>query len=121
MNLKFNIYVVLLIGLVTYGCGSSSNHKVFATYKGVYTSGAALKSFKDCDSGNEYMADDRTGQLEQKYKQMDADSTYMPVYVEVEAEKIKSGKEGKGAGFDSTVVIRKVIKITKNIPQDMCN
>jgi hypothetical protein len=43
------------------------------------------------------------------------------VYVEVEGDKIRSDKDGLGSEFDSTLVVKKLIKITKEIPQDMCN
>jgi hypothetical protein len=52
---------------------------------------------------------------------MNFEKPYEPVYVEVEGLKLKSGKEGMGSEYDSTLVVKKVVKITKEIPQDMCN
>jgi len=34
---------------------------------------------------------------------------------------MRSGKEGLGAEYDSTLVVHKLIKITKEIPDGMCN
>jgi copper homeostasis protein (lipoprotein) len=51
---------------------------------------------------------------------MNFEKPYEPVYVEVEGAKSKSGKEGMGSEYDSTLVVKKVVKITKEIPQDMC-
>ena len=92
-----------------------------AVYKGLYSFGPEVTSFKNCDDTHEYWVTDSSAQLELKYSQMNFEKPYEPVYVEVEGNKVKSGDEGKGAGFDSTLIVKKVIKITREIPQDMCN
>ena len=90
-------------------------------YKGVYSFGPEVRSFKDCDNGKEFWVTDISEQLELKYSQLNFEKPYEPVYVEVEGNKIHSGKEGLGAEYDSTLVVSRLIKITKEIPQDMCN
>lgn len=90
-------------------------------YKGLYSFGPEIKSFKDCDSGHEFWVTDSSAMLELQYSQMNFEKPYEPVYVEVEGFKSKSGKEGMGSEYDSTLVVKKVVKITKEIPQDMCN
>ncbi len=90
-------------------------------YKGLYSFGPEIKSFKDCDSGQEFWVTDSSAMLELKYSQLNFEKPYEPVYVEVEGIKSKSGKEGMGSEYDSTLVVKKVVKITKEIPQDMCN
>ncbi|SDE17839.1 NlpE-like protein with OB domain [Mucilaginibacter pineti] len=90
-------------------------------YKGLYSFGPEIKSFKDCDSGREFWVTDSSSQLELQYSQMNFEKPYEPVYVEVEGIKSKSGKEGMGSEYDSTLVVKKVVKITKEIPQDVCN
>jgi len=90
-------------------------------YKGLYSFGPEIKSFKDCDSGQEFWVTDSSARLELQYSQMNFEKPYEPVYVEVEGLKLKSGKEGMGSEYDSTLVVKKVVKITKEIPQDMCN
>jgi copper homeostasis protein (lipoprotein) len=90
-------------------------------YKGLYSFGPEIKSFKDCDNQQEFWVTDSSATLELQYSQMNFEKPYEPVYVEVEGVKLKSGKEGMGSEYDSTLVVKKVVKITKEIPQDMCN
>ncbi len=112
---------MLVFALCVLGCNITGDQAKYTLYKGVYTAREEIKSFKDCDSGHEYWAADRSGKLESSYNKLNPEKTDMPVYVEVEGEKVKSGKVGKGYEFDSTLVVRKIIKITRDIPQDMCN
>lgn len=90
-------------------------------YKGLYSFGLEIKSFKECSTGREYWVADSSKQLELQYANMNFEKPYEPVYVEVEATKQPSGQEGIGAEFDSTMVVTKVNKITREIPEDMCN
>ena len=90
-------------------------------YKGVYSFGPEQKTFRDCDNGQELWVTDSSKQLELKYSQLSFEKPYEPVYIEVEGIKMRSGKEGLGAEYDSTLVVQKLIKITKEIPQDKCN
>ncbi len=102
-------------------CNNNSGNKTKPLiYKGVYSFGPEVKSFKDCDSGREFWVTDSSAQLELKYSQLNFEKPYEPVYVEVEGVKIHSDKEGLGSEYDSTLVVKKLIKITKEIPQDMC-
>ncbi|HVW96333.1 MAG TPA: hypothetical protein VHA56_10245 [Mucilaginibacter sp.] len=109
------------IAIVAACACNNPNHKTHrVVYKGLYSFGPEVKSFKDCDNGREFWVTDSSTQLELKYSQLNFEKPYVPVYVEVEGEKIHSNKEGLGSEYDSTLVVRKVIKITKEIPQDMC-
>lgn len=90
-------------------------------FRGLYSFGSEEKKFKDCDNGEEYWAIDSSMKLELSYSQLNFEKPYEPVYVEIEGRKVKSGKEGTAAEFDSTLIVKKLIKITKEIPQDMCN
>jgi len=103
------------------GCNRNPDNKHGVVYKGVYSFGPEVKTFRDCDAGREYWTVDSSAQLELQYSKMSFEKPYEPVYVEVEGEKISSGKEGKASEFDSTLVVKKLIKITKEIPQDVCN
>jgi len=90
-------------------------------YKGVYKFGPQEKSFNDCETGTEFWANDKAD-LEKQYTQLNAQKSYEPVYVEVEGQKVKATPaDTVEAQYDSIIVIKKVIKITKVIPQDMCN
>jgi copper homeostasis protein (lipoprotein) len=110
---------ILVAGV--FSCKSNSNTSATVVYKGVYSFGPEVKSFKDCDNGEEFWVTDSSKQLELKYSQLNFEKPYVPVYVEVEGMKIHSDKEGLGSEFDSTLVVKKLVKITKEIPQDVCN
>jgi len=114
-----------LIGMVAIGAcscnGNIGNTSKRTVYKGVYSFGPEVKSFKDCETGSEFWVTDSCKQLELKYSQLSFEKPYVPVYVEVEGEKTRSGKEGMGSEYDSTLVVTKLVKITKEIPVDMCN
>lgn len=120
MRLKRSIYWICIIAVIaTYSCKSNSSNKA-VVYRGIYSFGPEVKSFKDCDIGHEYWVTDSSKRLELSYSQLNFEKPYEPVYVEVEGVKIPSGKEGLGSEYDSTLVVKKLIKITKVIPQDMC-
>ncbi|MDF2434199.1 MAG: hypothetical protein JWP44_3830 [Mucilaginibacter sp.] len=121
MNLKQIKYLLFVAMVGVYSCKSDSGKgNKHIVYKGIYSFGPEIKSFKDCDNGGEFWVTDSAKELELKYSQLNFEKPYLPVYVEVEGVKIPSGKEGLGAEYDSTLVVNKLIKITKEIPQDMC-
>ena len=117
--IKYLMCAIIIIG----ACSCKNNGKADkpVVYRGVYSFGPEVKSFKDCDNGREFWVTDSSKQLELQYTQLNFEKPYEPVYVEVEGDKIHSGKEGLGSEYDSTLVVKKVVKITKVIPQDMCN
>jgi len=121
MRLPVTLFFILLLSVGIFSCKSHSNKSSAIIYKGVYSFGPEVKSFKDCDDGQEFWVTDSSKQLELKYSQLNFEKPYVPVYVEVEGTKIYSNKEGLGSEFDSTLVVKKLVKITKEIPQDMCN
>jgi len=122
MKNLFNKLLILLLLAAFASCKNNTGKNANRTvYRGLYSFGPEVKSFKDCDNGEEYWAADSSAKLELSYSQLNFEKPYEPVYVEVEGVKIKSGKDGMGSEFDSTIVVKKVIKITKEIPQDMCN
>ena len=110
-----------IVAIAACSCNSGSHNKgKEIVYKGVYSFGPEVKSFKDCDNGREFWVTDQSQQLELKYSQLNFEKPYEPVYVEVEGVKIPSNKEGLGSEYDSTLVVKKLVKITREIPQDMC-
>lgn len=121
MRLKIT-YIIAIAAIACFcACTQTENGQKIETFKGLYSFGPDSRSLKDCDNNREYWVTDQSGKLELEYSKMNVEKPYVPVYVEVKAVKIKSGKEGMGAELDSTLVIKKLIKITKEIPQDMCN
>ncbi|RKR81665.1 NlpE-like protein [Mucilaginibacter gracilis] len=120
-KLKLSAACLLLLSLAV-GCGSSDKKSTSGVvYKGVYKFGPQEKSFNDCETGTDFWATDKAG-LEQEYAKLNFQKPYEPVYVEVEGDKIKATKaDALDAQYDSIIVIKKIVKITKVIPQDMCN
>jgi copper homeostasis protein (lipoprotein) len=121
MRGKFIKYLLCLGIVGLFSCHGKSGSSEYIVYKGVYSFGPEVKSFKDCDSGREFWVTDNSGQLELKYSQLNFEKPYEPVYVEISGIKVHSGKDGMGSEYDSTLVVKKLIKITREIPQDMCN
>ncbi|MGE6218596.1 hypothetical protein [Nubsella zeaxanthinifaciens] len=91
------------------------------TFKGLYSYGPEVKSFTDCDEGREYWVADSAKNLELQYVDQGFEKPYTPVYVEVEAHLIKSDTTTITGGYDSTMVVTKVLKLTKTIPDGPCN
>ena len=121
MRLKLTCFLTSILFMGSLSCKNNSGKNTSVTYKGVYSFGPEVKSFKDCENGHEFWVTDSSKQLELKYSQLNFEKPYEPVYVEIEGKKIHSDKEGISAEFDSTLVVTKLIRITKEIPQDMCN
>jgi uncharacterized lipoprotein NlpE involved in copper resistance len=90
-------------------------------FKGLYSYGPEVKSFTDCDEGREYWVADSAKNLELEYANQGFEKPYTPVYIEVEAHLVKSDTTTITGGYDSTMVVTKVIKLTKTIPDGPCN
>ncbi|WP_158825954.1 hypothetical protein [Mucilaginibacter lacusdianchii] len=122
MQLRLRIYILGVLVAVFCSCTNKSDKAGKPqVFKGLYSFGPEIKSFKNCDDTHEYWVTDSSAQLELQYSQMNFEKPYEPVYVEVEGHKVPSGTEGMGSEFDSTLVVKKVLKITREIPEDMCN
>jgi copper homeostasis protein (lipoprotein) len=89
--------------------------------KGLYSYGPEIKIFTDCDEGREYWVADSAKTLELAYSNLNFEKPYLPVYIEVEGHVIKSDSLTVRANFDSTLVVTKVMMITKEIPDGPCN
>jgi len=88
--------------------------------KGLYSFGPEAALFVDCAKGKEYWTADSSANLELQYSQLGIDKPYASVYIEVEGYIKPSGKEGPESAYDSTLTVRKVISIKKDIPKDIC-
>jgi len=122
--MRYGFFKLIVVMLVVVCCSCNRDDKKngeLQTYKGLYSFGPEVKSFKNCDDTHEYWVTDSSATLELQYSQMNFEKPYEPVYVEVQGTKVRSGSEGMGSEYDSTLVVKKVIKITKEIPQDLCN
>jgi copper homeostasis protein (lipoprotein) len=126
MKTILNRGIVFLMLIAVFSCNNNPSKQAAkvperVVYRGLYSYGPEVKSFKDCKTGQEFWAADSSAKLELGYSQLHFEKPYEPVYVEVEGRKIKSGKDGAASEFDSTLVVTKVVKLTKDIPGDMCN
>jgi len=89
--------------------------------KGLYSYGPEIRSFTDCGEGREYWVIDSAKTLELAYSKLNFEKPYEPVYIEVECNIVKSDSLTVAADFDSTMVVTKLIKLTKDIPDGPCN
>lgn len=121
--MRYNLIKYLLVfGLfVICACGNDTGKSKPVVYKGLYSFGTEIKTFTECNDSTEFWVTDNSHQLELQYNQLNLQNLNVPVYIEVEGEKMHSGKDGLGSEYDSTLVVKKLIKITKEIPVDMCN
>ena len=120
MKRKYLLPALLVTAIA--GCTHPRKKQAPVVYKGLYSFGPEVKSFKECGTDTEFWATDSSSTLELKYSQLNFEKPYEPVYVEVEGYKIKATKaDGLDTQYDSILVVKKLNKITKEIPQDMCN
>lgn len=115
---------VMLSGVAITACNraektaETSNIK---TVKGLYSFGPEMKSFTLCDDGREYWVADSVKNLELSYSNLNFEKPYEPVYVELQGYFAKSDTATVSADFDSTLVVTKVLKISKEIPDGPCS
>lgn len=125
MNLfRKSIILAFAVILVVSACNRTKvedNKNESKTLKGLYSYGPEIKSFTDCEEGKEYWVADSAKTLELAYSNFNFEKPYEPVYIEVECHMIKSDSLMISADFDSTMVVTKVLKITKEIPDGPCN
>jgi copper homeostasis protein (lipoprotein) len=120
---KKSILLFLLFVVVISACNQKpeeekkSNIKLI---KGLYSFGPEIKSFTDCEEGREYWVADSAKTLELAYSNFNFEKPYEPVYIEVECHFIKSDSLIVSADFDSVMVVTKLLKITKEIPDGPC-
>jgi len=89
--------------------------------KGLYSFGPEVKSFTDCEDGSEYWVADSAKTLELAYNNLGFEKPYTPVYIEAECNLVKSDTTAFAAGgYDSTMVVTKLLKISKTIPDGPC-
>lgn len=122
--IKQAITFAMLLGVAVSACnrdhkaeGKKSNIKMV---KGLYSFGPEMKSFTLCEDGREYWVADSVKNLELSYSNLNFEKPYEPVYVELEGYFAKSDTATVSDDFDSTLVVTKVIKISKEIPDGPC-
>ncbi|WP_316810690.1 hypothetical protein [Pedobacter heparinus] len=125
MNIfKSPLFLLMAIAVTVLACNprpAENNQQAGRVLKGLYSYGPELKSFTDCEEGTEYWVADSAKTLELAYNNFNFEKPYEPVYIEVECHAIKSDSLSMSADFDSTLVVTKVLKITREIPDGPCN
>ncbi|MFD2148381.1 hypothetical protein [Mucilaginibacter antarcticus] len=90
-----------------------------ATIKGLYTFEPGAKTFTPCGKSSQFWVVDSSAQLELQYSQtINFEQQGSTVYVEIEGKIAPSAAGTEAVVFDSTLVVKKLIKITKDIPAD---
>lgn len=119
------LLIVTLCSIILLACNSADNSKdnkgnvVIA--KGLYSFGPEVKSFTDCEEGSEFWVADSAKTLELAYNELGFEKPYTPVYVEVECRIVKSDTSTVTGNYDSTMVVTKLLKISKQIPEGPCS
>lgn len=125
MNIfKSQLFLIIVILVAAAACNSKpdpAEEKSTRVMKGLYSCGPEIKSFTECEEGTEYWVADSAKTLELAYNNLNFEKPYEPVYIEVECHPIKSDSLSMSADFDSTLVVTKLLKITKEIPDGPCN
>ncbi|WP_231460576.1 MULTISPECIES: hypothetical protein [unclassified Pedobacter] len=119
---KQAIVYVMLLGVAITACNRAEKPEESdkRTVKGLYSFGPEMKSFTLCEDNREYWVLDSVKNLELSYSNLNFEKPYEPVYVELEGYFAKSDTATVSADFDSTLVVTKVIKISKEIPDGPC-
>lgn len=117
----FKTLALSIIALLLYSCSMDNNSKAdnMKTYKGLYVFGPELKTLTDCRDGIEYWVTDSSSTLELSYSELNFEKPYEPVYVEVEGNMIETNAL-ESQDFDSTIIVRKVLSISKEVPAGQC-
>jgi copper homeostasis protein (lipoprotein) len=93
----------------------------FLVIKGLYSYGPEIKSFTECEDGREFWVADSAKTLELAYSNLGFEKPYTPVYIEVECKLVKSDTSKVTGDYDSTMVVTKLLKISKQIPDGPCS
>lgn len=121
MRLNKTFGFLLLLCITAVAACKHKDKKITANmpviFKGLYSFAPGAKLFQFCGNQKQFWAVDSSAQLEVKYAQLISfELSGTQVYTEIEGYKTKSAANGDAAAYDSTFVIKKLIKITKDIP-----
>ena len=119
-NLVFVLLALITVLTACQGNKKDGDDKKPAVIKGLYSFGPEMKSFTNCEDSKEYWVVDSAKTLELAYFNLGFEKPYTPVYVEVEYHLVKSDTTII-ADYDSTMVVTKLLKISKQIPDGPCS
>ena len=119
------LLTIIFISMILISCNSADkpteNKDKVIIAKGLYSFGPEVKSFTDCEERREYWVADSAKTLELAYNNLGFEKPYTPVYVEVECRIVKSDTTTITGNYDSTMVVIKLLKISKQIPEGPCS
>lgn len=116
------LFILSLLALACTGDKKETQEETkVLTAKGLYSFGPELKTFTRCEDGKEYWLADSAKTVELAYQELGFEKPYLPVYVEVEYHFIKSDTLAASANYDSTMVVTKLLKMSKEIPMGPCS
>ena len=123
MNVLRKPLLLIIFSVLVIACNRKAEEEqsLARTAKGLYSYGPEIKSFTDCEEGREYWVADSAKTLELAYSNFNFEKPYEPVYIEAEGYLTLSDSLSISASFDSTFVVTKLLKITKEIPEGPCN
>ncbi len=118
------LFILTLLAVVFTACNrnqkAEDEKNKFTVAKGLYNFGPEVKSFTDCEEGREYWVADSAKTLELAYSNLGFEKPYVPVYIEVQCHFVKSDTSTVNGAYDSTMVVTKLLKISKQIPEGPC-
>ena len=125
MHINKLLFIVTIFSIILLACNSADkstpNKNEFVIAKGLYSFGPEVKSFTDCEDGRDFWVADSAKTLELAYNDLGFEKPYTPVYVEVECRIVKSDTNTVTGNYDSTMVVTKLLKISKQIPEGPCS
>ena len=123
-SIKHTAVVLFIMSVIFASCNPNTSFEQKSNtriIKGLYSYGPEIHSFTDCEEGREFWVADSAKTLELAYSKFNFEKPYEPVYIEAESHIVKSDSLMVSADFDSTLVVTRLIKITREIPDGPCN
>lgn len=123
-SIKHTAVVLFIMSVIFASCNPNTSFEQKSNtriIKGLYSYGPEIHSFTDCEEGREFWVADSAKTLELAYSKFNFEKPYEPVYIEAECHIVKSDSLMVSADFDSTLVVTRLIKITREIPDGPCN
>lgn len=115
--MKKNLIVIIALLIALVGCKEKVlQEKVF---KGYVIWEKDFTTFTNCETGKTYWLEDKTGEIENKYKSI-AKELYKEVYFELIADLLPPSTTGVSSGFDNIMAVKTIVNAQVTPPQNAC-
>lgn len=115
--MKQKIIALVLFVLAFTACKENSQkEKVF---KGYVIWEKDYTTFTNCETRKTYWLDDKTGEIENKYKSL-AKEPYQEVYFEFKADLLPPSTKGVSSSFDNIMQVKTVVNAQAQPPENSC-